>query len=175
MTTRNPFGLLVGVAAIVAGAALSLTLAPDTVQAQTAARVESQTRPNFGVLLDPPTRASGPRRDRNRYDYRRHRPDWRPGLPPLRPGGEEIVLVDCGGNPGTGAVEDAVRRVRPGGTLVIRSRAGACVGWLNIDKPMTIIGEGGFDPRDWGRNPGARATGAAIPARRCRRRTACPA
>lgn len=155
MTTRNPFGLLVGVAAIVAGAALSLTLAPDTAQAQTAARVESQTRPNFGVLLDPPTRASGPRRDRNRYDYRRHRPDWRPGLPPLRPGGEEIVLVDCGGNPGTGAVEDAVRRVRPGGTLVIRSRAGACVGWLNIDKPMTIIGEGGFDPRDWGRNPGA--------------------
>lgn len=151
--TRNAFGLLGGVAAVVAGAALTMIAEPA--QAQTAARVESQTRPNFGVLLDPPVRSYSQRRDRNRYDYRRHRPDWRPGLPPLRPGGEEIVLVDCGGNPGSGAVEDAVRRVRPGGTLVIRSRAGACVGWLNIDKPMTIIGEGGFDPRDWGRQPGA--------------------
>lgn len=151
MTTRKSFSLMGGLAAVTAGV-LALTAAPETVHAQTAAQVESQTRPNFGVLLDPPTRTSRHRRDRSRYDYGRHRPDWgRPGYPPLRPGGEEIVLVDCGGNPGTGAVEDAVRRVRPGGTLVIRSRAGACVGWLNIDKPMTIIGEGGFDPRDWAR------------------------
>jgi hypothetical protein len=152
MTIRNPFGLLSGAAVIVAAVG-AFALGAEPTKAQVAAKVESQTRPNFGVLLDPPTRRTyAPRRDRNRYDYRRHRPDWGgPGYPPHRPGGEEIVLVDCGGNPGTGAVEDAVRRVRPGGTLVIRARAGACVGWLNIDKPITIIGEGGFDPRDWAR------------------------
>lgn len=134
--------------ALAAGLAVS---APE-VQAQTAARVESQTRPNFGLLLDPPASRARPQRQPRRWNYGSHRPDWRSGYqPPYGPigGAEEIVLVDCGGNPGTGAVEDAVRRVRPGGTLVIRARAGACVGWLNVDKPMTIIGEGGFDPRRW--------------------------
>ena len=138
--------------AALAVAGLTLTSAPQA-QAQTAAQVESQTRPNFGILLDPPTRGSRSRSRGNhrRWNYGDHRPNYRPAPP--RPGGEEIVLVDCGGNPGTGAVEDAVRRVRPGGTLLIRARGGACVGWLNIDKPMTIIGESGFDPRDWDRNP----------------------
>ena len=155
MTDRPVRSLITGLA-VVAAAALSVVLAPaSTAQAQVAARVESQTRPNFGVLLTPPTRSTrGRSAHHRRYDYRRdHRPDWRPDF--HRQGSEEIVLVDCGGNPGSGAVEDAVRRVRPGGTLVIRSRAGACVGWLNIDKPMTIIGEGGFDPRDWNRTPSA--------------------
>jgi hypothetical protein len=137
-------------------AVAGLAVATPEAQAQTAARVESQTRPNFGLLLDPPTRQSRPRQNR-RWSYGSHRPDWRPGYapPPVHypAGQEEIVLVDCGGNPGTGAVEAAVQRVRPGGTLVIRARAGACVGWLNIDKPMTIIGEGGFDPRRWSQNP----------------------
>jgi len=133
-----------------------LTLAAPDVQAQTAARVESQTRPNFGLLLDPPA-AQGRSRQQRRWSYGTHRPGWQPGHapPPVQypAGREEIVLVDCGGNPGTGAVEAAVQRVRPGGTLVIRARAGACVGWLNIDKPLTIIGEGGFDPRRWNENP----------------------
>lgn len=133
--------------------AASVSVAAPEVQAQTAARVESQTRPNFGLLLDPPA-SSRPARQTRRWNYGNHRPDWRPGYPPpyggpIHSGGEEIVLIDCGGNPGTGAVENAVQRVRPGGTLVIRARAGACVGWLNVDKPMTIIGEGGFDPRRW--------------------------
>lgn len=154
MTTRTPFGLgkILGGAAVIAAtvAVFALTDAPGA-NAQVAAKVESQTRPNFGVLLDPPARSYRNRGGQRRYDYRRHRPDWSPGYPPHRPGGEEVVLVDCGGNPGAGAVEDAVRRVRPGGTLIIRSRAGACVGWLNIDKPLTIIGESGFDPRDWPR------------------------
>ena len=148
---RTALGLVGGIATI-AAAVTVFALGDGPAHAQTAAKVESQTRPNFGVLLDPPTRSYRNRGStQRRYDYGRHRPDWRPA--PLRPGGEEIVLVDCGGNPGTGAVEDAVRRVRPGGTLVIRARGGACVGWLNIDKPMTIIGEGGFDPRDWASNP----------------------
>jgi len=148
---RLSLGLAGGVAVVAAAFAL-FALGEGPAHAQTAAKVESQTRPNFGVLLDPPTRSYRNRgSSHRRHDYGRYRPDWRPG--PLRPGGEEIVLIDCGGNPGTGAVEDAVRRVRPGGTLVIRARGGACVGWLNIDKPMTIIGEGGFDPRRWASNP----------------------
>lgn len=137
----------------IAAAAVALTgmiaLAPSDAQAQSAARVESQTRPNFGVLLDPPSRGSRARGSHRRGNYGDHRPGYRPGPP--RPGGEEVVLIDCGGNPGTGAVEDAVRRVRPGGTLIIRARGGACVGWLNIDKPMTILGEGRIDLDDWSR------------------------
>ena len=139
---------------ILATVALSSALwaaAPEAV-AQTPARVESHTRPNFGLLLDPPASQLRRLRQPRRWSYGAHRPDWRPGrFPPYGPagGGEEIVLVDCGGNPGTGAVEDAVRRVRPGGTLVIRARGGPCLGWLDVDKPMTILGEGGFDPRRW--------------------------
>jgi hypothetical protein len=135
---RAAFGIIGGVAAFAAAVAV-FAIGEGPAHAQTAARVESQTRPNFGVLLDPPTR--------NARNSRRNHHRWRVANPPVSrtPGGEEIVLVDCGGNPGTGAVEDAVRRVRPGGTLIIRARGGACVGWLNIDKPMTIIGEAGFD------------------------------
>lgn len=151
-TIRRTALALVGSMAAIAATVGVFIFGDGPAQAQTAARVESQSRPNFGVLLDPPARSHRNRGSQHRrYDYGTHRPDWRPG--PYRPGGEEIVLIDCGGNPGTGAVEDAVRRVRPGGTLVIRARGGSCVGWLNIDKPLTIIGEGGFDPRDWGSNP----------------------
>jgi hypothetical protein len=131
-------------------AVTSLTLfAPSVVQAQTAAQVESQTRPNFGVLLDPPSRSSRARGNRRGGNAGDHRPGHHPAPP--RQGTEEVVLVDCGGNPGTGAVEAAVRRVRPGGTLIIRARGGACVGSLNIDKPMTILGEGRIDLDDWNR------------------------
>lgn len=135
---RATFGIIGGVAAL-AAAVTVFAIGDGPAHAQTAASVESQTRPNFGVLLDPPTR--------NARNSRRTQHRWRIVDPPVvrTHGGEEIVLVDCGGNPGTGAVESAVRRVRPGGTLILRARGGACVGWLNIDKPMTIIGEAGFD------------------------------
>lgn len=151
----SPRYSLMGAAVLALTVAAGMATQAPEARAQVAAKVESQTRPNFGVLLDPPTRNVRSRQHR-RYDYGRHRPDWRPGWPGgpgYGPGGQEVVLVDCGGNPGTGAVEDAVRRVRPGGTLIIRARGGACVGWLNIDKPITIIGEGGFDPLEWTRNP----------------------
>ena len=143
------------VAAAPLALALALSAAPE-VRAQTAARVESQTRPNFGLLLQPPVGQTRPRPTR-RWTYDGHYPGRVSPAPLPVPapaaGSDEIVLVDCGGNPGSGAVEAAVRRVRPGGTLVIRARGGACVGWLNIDKPLTIIGEGGFDPRRWNQNP----------------------
>jgi hypothetical protein len=153
--TRKPLRPLVALSALLA-AGLGLSLVPETAAAQDAARVESTTRPNFGVLLDPPSRSASRRGSHRRWSRPNHGPGY-PGYPgpgPVHPGGqEEVVLVDCGGNPGTGAVESAVRRVRPGGTLILRARGGPCVGWLNIDKPMTILGEGGFDPRDWDRNP----------------------
>lgn len=151
MNSRRPIliGALVAVVAVI-GSAFS---PPSPAKAQTAARVEAQTRPNFGVLLDPPTRGRY-RSSHRRWNHGDRRgPGWFP--PPPIGGQEEVVLVDCGGNPGTGAVESAVHRVRPGGTLIIRARGGPCVGWLNIDKPLTIIGEGGFDPREWSHNPTA--------------------
>ena len=93
MMTRTPLGLIGGVAVIVAAiTGFALTDAPA--HAQVAAKVESQTRPNFGILLDPPTRSHRSRGTQHRrYDYRRHRPDWRPGYPDYRPGGEEIVRL----------------------------------------------------------------------------------
>ena len=54
----------------------------ETAQAQTAARIESQTRPNFGLLLDPPASRARPQRQPRRFNYGSHRPDWRPGQPP---------------------------------------------------------------------------------------------
>ncbi|AQR61297.1 hypothetical protein BZG35_06260 [Brevundimonas sp. LM2] len=141
---------------ILAASALALALSSaPAVEAQTAARVEGQTRPNFGLLLDPPSRQRA--RTHRRWSYGQRYPGWRGAPPPIhRPvGSEEVVLIDCGGNPGSGALEAAVHRVRPGGTLVIRARGGACVGWINVDKPLTIIGEGGFDPRRWSENPSA--------------------
>ena len=48
---------LAKVSLLAAFALAALTTLPDPVQAQVAAKVEAQTRPNFGVLLDPPTRA----------------------------------------------------------------------------------------------------------------------
>ena len=47
-------------------ALLGLTALPEPAQAQVAAKVEAQTRPNFGVLLDPPTR--GRARSHRRWD-----------------------------------------------------------------------------------------------------------
>ncbi|MBJ7485485.1 MAG: hypothetical protein JHC99_12390, partial [Brevundimonas sp.] len=66
-------GLLAGAAV---AAAVFLALAgPTPAQAQVAARVESQTRPNFGLLLSPQTN-SRPRREHRRFNYRDHRPDY---------------------------------------------------------------------------------------------------
>lgn len=141
--------LTVALSALAIAAGL-MVAAPDA-QAQTAARVESQTRPNFGLLLDPPASQTRLRR----RGYGSHRPQWRPpeggSVPPsVRVAGiEEVVLVDCGGNPGSGAIESAVARLRPGGSLILRSTAGACVGVLQIDKPLTVIGDAGLDPRNW--------------------------
>lgn len=153
MTGRIPLRRPLVALAALAAAALGVALIPSgPARAQDAARVESTTRPNFGILLDPPSRSASRRTNHRRWTQ----PDDRPGRPDRQPppspiGREEVVLVDCGGNPGTGAVESAVRRVRPGGTLIIRARGGPCVGRLHIDKPMMVIGESRIDLRDWDR------------------------
>jgi hypothetical protein len=141
--------LVLSALAVTAG----LSVAAQDAHAQTAARVESQTRPNFGLLLDPPAaQPARPRHNRN-WSARWRPPQSGPVQPPLPlPGGEEVVLVDCGGNPGSGGVEAAVARLRPGGSLILRSTAGACVGLLRIDKPLTVIGDAGLDPRNWDRD-----------------------
>jgi hypothetical protein len=160
MAFKLPFRIstttLAGVGAVAALSLMGVLSSDGSAQAQVAAKVESQSRPNFGILLDPPTRSSGARRHHRRWNYRDHN-RWGPGHRPPPPlyGTEEVVLIDCGGNPGSGALESAVARVRPGGMLVIRARGGACVGWLNIDKPMTIVGDGRFDRAGWGQNPAA--------------------
>ena len=142
-------------ASVAALLAVDLAIAPPKAEAQTAARVESRTRPNFGLLLDPPTR---PNRRRPRYaydDYRpgRDRPGWGNGGPGWGYDQDEIV-VDCGGPDGE-ALEYAIQALRPGGALTLRGQGGVCVGWLYIDKPITIQGEGGFDPRTGARVPAA--------------------
>lgn len=161
MTRKTSLTIPAAVAAAVAAVAGAFLIDAGPAQAQTAARVEAQTRPDFGLLLDPPTRAR-PRASARRWSYGDHRPGHGSGYPypghgyPPPHGTEQVVMVDCGGNSGSGAVEDAVRRLAPGGTLIIRGRSGACVGWLNIDKPLTIIGDNtGFDRRDWATNPTA--------------------
>ena len=154
MTGRNPLRRPLVALAALAAAALGVALIPSgPAQAQDAARVESTTRPNFGILLDPPSRSASRRTSHRRWtqpDDRPGRPDRQP--PPYSIGREEVVLVDCGGNPGTGAVESAVARLRPGGSLILRSTAGPCVGLLRLDKPLTVIGDAGLDPRDWDRS-----------------------
>ena len=161
MTRKSPSRFrfaLMGVLAALVGVAV---FDAGPVQAQVPAKVEAQTRPDFGLLLDPPTRTR-PRASSRRWSYGDHRRGHGHGYPypgPAYPppyADEQVVMVDCGGNPGSGGDEDAVRRLAPGGTLIVRGRAGACVGWLNIDKPMTIIGDNmGFDRRDWAANPTA--------------------
>jgi transposase InsO family protein len=80
MSTRFPFGRIRGTVAgiaVIAGAIAGVSLSQGSAaHAQVAAKVESQTRPNFGLLLDPPTRSYRNRGSHHRrYDYRRHRPD----------------------------------------------------------------------------------------------------
>lgn len=144
-TSSTSLTIVSGLAAAVGALALVFTVAaPAPALAQTAARIESQTRPNFGLLLNPQTN-SRPRREHRRFDYRDYRPDWGygPGRPPF-PHGQQNVVFDCGGHPGNGTVEDAVRRVAPGGVLTIRSGGRACVGWLNIDRDIIVRGVSGY-------------------------------
>lgn len=130
------------------GALLAAPLldAPDAM-AQ-AAKVESQTRPNFGLLLDPPPAQRRRATQHRRWNWREHHRDWRGdhhGDRYWRGRFEDAVVVDCSVERDPFALAHAVERLRPGGLLVLRARGEACVGWLNIDKPLTILGESGLN------------------------------
>ncbi|HEY3815110.1 MAG TPA: hypothetical protein VGL66_17975 [Caulobacteraceae bacterium] len=124
------------------------------------ARIEAQLRPDFGLLLKP-------------HLHRHHHhwgvggcvdcgggygpgygpggpvyvPDYGPGRGPIGPM-LDAASVDCN-DPAQGAhLAELVRRLNPGGTLIMKPGA-ACVGTLYIDKPITIEGQG---DRPYGRN-----------------------
>lgn len=147
-SNRTSLKSLAFAVAAFAGLAGLTVIASPKAEAQVAAKVESQTRPNFGVLLDPAPR------QRSRARHQR----WRPRVPhypnggvyhppgqfPSGPGGtEQSISIDCGSNPGSGAIEAAVRRLRPGGTLILSGNT--CVGNIVIEKNLTIIGQTRFD------------------------------
>jgi hypothetical protein len=129
---------LVALAAAAVGAAQPAKAFPD-------ARIESQLRPNFGLLVRPPLHAHGYYRP-----WGGHYPGWwRPYAPPppggpFPPGfGRDVAYVDCAMVPGPNAVNAALRFLRPGGTLILKAGGAACLDNVIIDKPVTIQSDSG--------------------------------
>jgi hypothetical protein len=124
------------------------------------ARVEAQLRPDFGLLLKPHVHRhhhhwgaggcvdcgggyAGGGYDRG-PDYV---PDYGRDRGPIGPM-LDAASVDCN-DPAQGArLPELVRRLNPGGTLIMKP-GDACVGTLYIDKPITIEGQG---DRPYGKN-----------------------
>jgi len=132
------------------GAAACLSLGA-VAHAYPDAKVEAQTRPDFGLLIRPPLhrhhyRPWGGHRPGFYVDegYGRFGPDGGPN--PYGPGGgREVAFVDCG-KAHPGEVNWALRSLRPGGTLILRAGhvdGGACLDNVVVDKPVTIQGDGG--------------------------------
>ena len=140
--TKRP---LTGLGFALAAAAVVVLAAPD-LQAYPDAKVETQTRPDFGLLLNPPTKRRKPHRPRyrDRPDYRGHHygPDYRPWDGPLR----DVAFVDCGQARGPNDVNRALDSLAPGGTLILRAGGAPCLDSVRISKPVTIQADGG---RPW--------------------------
>ncbi|MDO1559725.1 right-handed parallel beta-helix repeat-containing protein [Brevundimonas sp. 2R-24] len=157
------------------GAVLLGALALDGgANAQVAAKVESQTRPNFGLLLDPPVRQG--RRYRPHYgrgsDWRGHsRPGWwNPHDYRWNGPLEDVAFVDCSQARDPNEVNRAIARLRPGGTLIIRGQGAPCLDSIYIDKPLTIQADGGRplrDHRGWPEDVNFPVTLRTQPGRRC--------
>ena len=121
--------------AVLALAAFALLLAmrpaaADEWRGNNAARVNATIRPCFGMLLDAQLRACGPQRhyreDGYRYGYYGSRAD---------------ATVDCDRAP-PGYVEATARRIRPYGVLYLKARNRSCRASLDIDRSITIVGQG---------------------------------
>jgi hypothetical protein len=144
---------LIGIAAAAVAAAI---LAAPASEAYPDARVETQLRPDFGLLLNPPLRRHRrPHRHRgyeNGWDYRHHwgwngEPfhgrDWNG---PLR----DVALVDCSDAHSDNDINYALASLAPGGTLILRTAQNqGCLDSVHITKPVTIQGDGGqiWSPR----------------------------
>lgn len=125
--------------------------------ADPSSRVETQTRPNFGLLLKPQIR---PHRA---YRPWGGRPDvWRPrvwevppGAPAFQPGAA-FLLVDCSNARDPNEVNRALAALKPGGTLILHAEGKACLDNVVITKPVTIQSDAGSPRnRDGGLNEDA--------------------
>ncbi len=169
----------IGAAAAALAAAL---LAAPSLEAYPDARVEAQTRPDFGLLINPPLRRHKRPRRGPRGDYRPgpghgYPGDYRPPAwdGPLR----DVALVDCSDARSPNDINRALASLAPGGTLILRTAADqGCLDSIRITKPVTIQGDGGqiWSPRgsrrhnrpgreeSWSMDDSAAAPGADIPA-----------
>ena len=127
------------------------------------AQIDSQLRPHFGELLNPPIRRYHPYRPvyrLNRWesgyggqyaplgpDYDHYQGPWTDrrwrsdhGYPVQGP--IQTITVDCGdASAGPTPLSDALFALADGGTLYIRSGGRACSEPLVITRPVTIVGE----------------------------------
>ncbi len=145
-----------------------ILLAPGPASAYPAAKVDALLTPHFGGLLDPPVRRPwGYERPWRWNDHQASewRSEWRGGWAG-RGGGEwggewrerwshrrnrsfdehfipvTTISVDCGADRGDGhLLSDALALLADGGTLYIRQSAKACHETLQIDRPVTVVGE----------------------------------
>lgn len=142
---------MIGLALAAAAAAL---LAAPSIEAYPDARVEAQTRPDFGLLINPPLRRhKRPHRGtggygRDRWGPGGYGPDYRPHDwdGPLR----DVALVDCSDARSPHDINYALASLAPGGTLILRTAADqGCLDAIHITKPVTIQGDGGqiWSPR----------------------------
>ncbi|MBX7247974.1 MAG: hypothetical protein K1X35_02875 [Caulobacteraceae bacterium] len=146
--TKRLIGMLA--AAVAAG-----LLAIPTAEAYPDARVEAQTRPDFGLLLQPPVQRRKPHRPHRYRDGDGYRGDGRYG-PDHRPDWDhrwgwdgrlrDVAFVDCGNASGPNDINWALRTLAPGGTLIVRAGGAACLDAVHITKPVTIQADGG---RPW--------------------------
>lgn len=141
---------ILGIAAAAMAAAM---LAAPSVEAYPDAKVETQLRPDFGLLLKPPIKRRKPHKPRHHHGYRDGKghgygydygPDYRPWTGPLR----QVAFVDCGTARGPNEINHALDSLAPGGTLIIRPGGAdrACLDSVRINKPVTIQADGG---RPW--------------------------
>jgi hypothetical protein len=121
---------LVGLAMFISG------LAAEPVQAQASARVDSQIRPCFGLLIEPNLSkgCGGVRRPVRRAPVRRGG-----RLPPL-------PFINCD-TAYPGQVSEVAAQLYPGDTLTLSSTEGrACVDSLNITQAITIVADSSYQP-----------------------------
>ncbi len=137
---------LAGLAGLAAAVLGSVLVPATSVQAFPDAKVETETRPNFGLLVRPPIHNRRYRPYGGRGYAHWHREGWHEGDRDDRGGrfgphwSRETVMIDCNlAHPGD--VEEALDAVAPGGTLFMRGGGSACQGNLIIDKPMTLQGD----------------------------------
>ena len=155
-----------GLLGVAAAAMAALLLAAPAVEAYPDAKVETQLRPDFGLLLKPPIKRRKPHKPRYRDHGRGHGygpgpgDDHRPWSGPLR----DVAFVDCGTARGPNEINHALDSLAPGGTLIVRAGGAdrACLDSVRITKPVTIQADGGRPFR--GRRLGGRSEWRALPA-----------